>query len=86
MFGGAILWALLATRDYKGVFIKKIEKKERIGYTGFVVKKRSFKMKKFRIYYYKTKNFISYKIIDAKNTDEAIKKAKVKYILEINEI
>lgn len=43
-------------------------------------------MKKFRIYYYKTRNFITYKIIDAKNADEAIKKAKVKYIVEMKEI
>ena len=43
-------------------------------------------MKKFRIYYYKTRNFITYKIIDAKNTEEAIKKAKVKYIVEMQEI
>ena len=43
-------------------------------------------MKKFEIWYYKYNNFISTKIINAKDCKEAIKKAKVKTIFEIKEL
>ncbi len=43
-------------------------------------------MKKFEIWYYKYKNFITTKIINAKDYKEAIRKAKVKTIIEIKEI
>ena len=43
-------------------------------------------MKKFEIWYYKYNNYITTKIVEAKDIKSAIKKARVKNIEEIHEI
>lgn len=39
-------------------------------------------MKKWIVTYYKTHNFLTYKIIMAKSSRDAIKKSRVKYIID----
>jgi len=43
-------------------------------------------MKRWRINYYRTKNWIDCKVLDAKNAEEAIKKARVKHISDLYEV
>jgi hypothetical protein len=40
-------------------------------------------MKKWMIVYYKTHNFVTHKIIMAKSSSDAIKKSRVKYIIDL---
>lgn len=43
-------------------------------------------MNLYEVFYYKTKNWVHYKTIKADNVQQAIKKARVKYIVDIVEI
>lgn len=43
-------------------------------------------MNLYEIFYYKTKNWVHHKTIKADNPQQAIKKARVKYIVDIVEI
>ena len=43
-------------------------------------------MKTYKIAYYKTPRFVNVKTVRAKTVDSAIKKARVKYIMDIQEV